>query len=96
MCFDNATKFAALTGPANIPGADGTYVAWALPNTAGNVGEYLTTDGIGNMKFATAVSSSAPSTASSTGQTGRIAFDSSYVYICIATNTWKRVAISTW
>jgi hypothetical protein len=94
--IDNATKFAALTGPGNIPGADGTYVAWSLPNTAGNVGEYLTTDGAGTMKFATAVSSSAPATASSTGQTGTIAFDSGNIYVCIATNTWKRVAIATW
>lgn len=93
---DNATKFAALTGPGNIPGADGTYVAWSLPNTAGNIGEFLTTDGAGNMQFATAVSSSAPGTAGSSGQTGTIAFDSGYIYVCVATNTWKRVAIATW
>ena len=94
--IDNATKFAALTGPGNISGADGTYVAWSLPNTAGNVGEYLTTDGAGTMQFATAVSSTAPGSNSATGQAGQIAFDSSYVYVCIASNTWKRVAIATW
>jgi len=37
-----------------------------------------------------------PSTSSSTGTVGDIAFDSSYVYICHATNTWKRVAVATW
>ena len=41
-------------------------------------------------------SSSAPSTASSNGTAGTIAYDSNYIYICIATNTWKRVAIGSW
>lgn len=36
------------------------------------------------------------STASTTGEVGTICWDSSYIYVCIATNTWKRVAISTW
>ena len=39
---------------------------------------------------------SAPATASSTGSAGQMAYDSSYLYICTATNTWKRVAISSW
>lgn len=37
-----------------------------------------------------------PASASATGVKGDIAFDSSYIYICTATNTWKRVAIATW
>lgn len=37
-----------------------------------------------------------PSTASSTGVQGQIAVDSSYVYLCVATNTWKRSALSSW
>ena len=41
-------------------------------------------------------SSSAPASASSTGTVGTISFDANYIYICIATDTWKRVAISTW
>jgi len=31
-----------------------------------------------------------------TGTTGDICWDSLYIYVCIAANTWKRVAISTW
>ena len=38
----------------------------------------------------------APSTASSTGTVGDIAYDSGYVYVCTATDTWKRAAIATW
>lgn len=37
-----------------------------------------------------------PASASATGTTGSIAWDANYIYICTATNTWKRVAIATW
>jgi hypothetical protein len=93
---DNSTKFAALAGPSNIAGANGTYVAWALPATAGNVGEYLTSNGGGQMQWVTAVSSSAPGSAGAIGQAGTLAYDSGYLYICVAANTWKRVAVATW
>lgn len=39
---------------------------------------------------------SVPGTATSTGTAGDIAYDSSYLYICTATNTWRRVAITSW
>jgi len=37
-----------------------------------------------------------PSAANDTGATGTITWDASFIYICINTNTWKRVAIATW
>jgi hypothetical protein len=37
-----------------------------------------------------------PGTAAAAGVAGTIAWDSGFVYVCIATNTWKRVAIATW
>lgn len=39
---------------------------------------------------------SVPSTNSSSGITGQIAWDSGYVYVCVANNAWKRAALSTW
>ena len=42
------------------------------------------------------VSNGTPASATATGTTGEIQWDSNYIYVCIATNTWKRVAISTW
>lgn len=39
---------------------------------------------------------SAPATATSTGRKGDTAFDANYFYVCVATNTWKRAALSTW
>ncbi len=37
-----------------------------------------------------------PASASATGTAGTIAWDASYIYVCTAANTWKRVAIATW
>ena len=37
-----------------------------------------------------------PVSASATGTAGMISWDASYIYICTAANTWKRVAIATW
>lgn len=37
----------------------------------------------------------APATASSTGVLGEIRIDANHIYVCTATNTWKRVAIAT-
>jgi len=41
-------------------------------------------------------SSQTPATAAASGRQGEIAWDNSYVYVCVATNTWKRSAIATW
>jgi len=40
--------------------------------------------------------STTPSGPSATGTTGTIYWDSDYIYICIATNTWMRAPIATW
>jgi hypothetical protein len=37
-----------------------------------------------------------PASATDTGVAGEICWDANYVYVCTATNTWKRSAISTW
>lgn len=37
-----------------------------------------------------------PASSTATGTKGMVKWDSNYIYICTATNTWKRAAISTW
>ena len=37
-----------------------------------------------------------PASATDTGNAGDIAWDANYIYVCTATNTWKRTALSTW
>lgn len=39
---------------------------------------------------------SAPASATSTGTAGQIAYDSNYIYVCVAANTWVRAPLSTW
>lgn len=41
-------------------------------------------------------SSRTPASAGAAGNTGEFCWDSSYIYQCIATNTWRRVAHATW
>tara|TARA_Y100000591_G_C21778251_1_gene669522 strand:- start:919 stop:1197 length:279 start_codon:yes stop_codon:yes gene_type:complete len=49
-----------------------------------------TPTGTGIMKNGT------PASATASGTAGEIQYDSNYIYICISTNNWKRVAISSW
>jgi hypothetical protein len=67
-----------------------------LPGGNGSSGQVLETNGSGTLSWAERASSSAPATATSAGRAGQIAYDASYVYICTATNTWRRAAISSW
>jgi len=39
---------------------------------------------------------SVPASATSTGRFGMFAVASGYLYVCTDTNTWERVALSTW
>ena len=44
----------------------------------------------GNVIFVTP-----PSTLTSTGTPGQLAYDTNYLYVCVSVNAWRRVAIST-
>jgi len=80
-----------------------------IPNTppvSGNESCYVTAVSVGGVAYP-AVSAggvgyglplrvAAPASASSTGVAGTIAYDSNYFYQCVATDTWKRTALSTW
>jgi hypothetical protein len=37
-----------------------------------------------------------PASATAAGTQGEVCWDTNYIYVCVATNTWKRTAISTW
>ncbi|MCM8807570.1 MAG: hypothetical protein NC926_06470 [Candidatus Omnitrophica bacterium] len=40
--------------------------------------------------------SKTPPTSGSSGNKGDIAWDSDYLYVCVDTNTWKRIPLQTW
>lgn len=37
-----------------------------------------------------------PASSTSTGTAGEVVWDDTYIYVCIATDTWKRALIETW
>lgn len=52
---------------------------------------------LGSDVFAAAVSFvTAPATATSSGTAGQMAVTAFHLYICTATNVWRRVAIGSW
>lgn len=78
----------------NAAGTNRIYV-----DSSGNVG-FGTTSPTGNIDHTGSTlrlrTSRTPASASATGNAGEICWDSNYVYVCVATNTWKRAALSTW
>ena len=74
----------------------GSALLFTLPSTQGTAAQFLTNDGAGLMSWSTVATANVPATASSTGTAGQIAYDNDYVYMCVATNTWKRSALTTW
>jgi hypothetical protein len=87
------------TAPNGSAGAAATFTSRFFIKNTGEVGvgtgspsTYLDINGD---KFRVRTEKT-PSSASDTGNKGDICWDASYIYICTATNTWKRVAITTW
>jgi hypothetical protein len=78
------------TADINGGAIDGTNIGATTPGTG--VFSALTTSG----DSVIVQTSQTPASASATGTAGEIAWDADYIYVCVATNTWKRVAIATW
>ena len=71
-------------------GSDITGQGLLCGQTYAEMGGNFTVNGKLNVKQRTISSSSAE------GVAGEICFDNNYVYCCVAENTWKRFALSTW
>jgi hypothetical protein len=78
-----ATSY-TITLPGNIP-----TVNQQLSNLLN--GELAWTDPASKVNFGTP-----PATSSSTGAAGDVVWTDTFIYVCTATNIWKRVAIATW
>jgi len=57
-----------------------------------NVSGGLSANVTGNIR----ITGTAPANSNSNGSAGQIRYDDNYIYICVATDTWKRVEVSTW
>jgi hypothetical protein len=88
------TTLNAQTISAYTPNGEATTIGSAL-NPFDNVYAYNmhAIDGISGPLLA---NTSAPTSVSSTGTQGQVAFDSTHIYVCVANNTWRRASLTTW
>lgn len=88
---DNSRKVSELTTASNVASTDRVLV---LRSPSGNASVRTIT--MSNFSANLVISNTVPATSSSNGIAGTIARDESYFYVCVANNTWKRSALSTW
>jgi hypothetical protein len=105
VAVNRASATQSLTG-VNIDGSAGSVPASGITGTtlaSGVTGSSLTSVGtLTSLSVTNNISTvsgmfSAPlatKTSTSAGTAGQVAWDANYIYICTATNTWKRVALT--
>lgn len=72
---------------------DSSSPAMFTKNAAGNIVSVTLGGGGGSSGLTW---SEVPASASATGTAGQIAYDAGFLYTCVATNTWGRVAVPAW
>ena len=82
------------TGLTGVTGATGSGVP-----TGGSAGQFLVK--ASNSDYDTAWTSSLasnipPGSSGATGATGQLSLDTDWLYVCIATDTWKRTLLTGW
>jgi hypothetical protein len=95
---DRAKRLSELPAATSVAG-DALMVVVDTPSGTANTKQITVSNLLSNSANVRATSikgTTAPATANTTGVAGEIRYDSSYVYICVATNTWKRASLSTW
>lgn len=69
----------------------------AIGGTTPAAGHFTTLSSTGLATLATIKSPLAtPASAAAAGAAGQVAWDAGFIYVCVATNTWVRVATATW
>jgi len=81
--------FVSELSAATIVNDDRIYVG----DTSEDDDAYIT---FANLAAAIRPANATPASASATGVAGTISWDGDFIYVCTATDTWKRVAIATW
>ena len=99
---DGQTAWTALdyfggTGPTGSTGVTGS-TGFGVP-TGGSAGQFLIKSSDTDYDTAwtaSLVSDVPPGSSGATGSTGEIALDSDWLYVCVATDTWKRTLLTGW
>jgi hypothetical protein len=74
------------SGVTNIT-SDGNYVTVTIASATGSTGA---------TGSSATVSSTPPGSSGAAGATGDLALDSDWLYVCVATDTWKRTLLTGW
>jgi hypothetical protein len=88
---DNSKKVSELPLAANVASTDRVVI---LHDPSGV--KAVRTIPFGTLSANIVLSNTVPLTISSSGIAGTIRYDSDYIYICIANNTWKRSTLAPW
>jgi hypothetical protein len=88
------SQYTNLNGQTVIPAGSGFYVGFGTSTQTAIVGSGITTASLavgstGNLQIPATTK-----TGTSAGTAGQIAADTNYLYVCTATNVWKRVALT--
>jgi len=84
------------TGSTRLSGnviTSGGLQAIAIGNVTPGTGAFTTLTSSGNLFVSNTY---VPTLANSIGATGQISYDTSYVYICLGANNWKRANLAAW
>jgi len=96
---DDASEahFFRTTGPATDSGAYMTVGVEHVSGTGTFTNNKVMVVGVyAKAETASLAPLSVPASATDTGAVGDVRYDADYVYICVAANTWKRAALTTW
>ena len=91
-----AIEYTSSTQNLNLKADTVQLDVYGLGNITGTATRNLSVDSSGNIIETGAIGTTAPASASATGVVGEIRVTSTFIYTCIATNTWVRGAMATW
>lgn len=67
-----------------------------LSITTNSVTIDIITSNVVSINTLTLTTASTPANSTANGSQGQVLWDADYIYVCVANNTWKRTAITTW
>ncbi len=94
--LDNSDSNSIVIGASAIGDGANTTVLGTSSTTQSKLHGTATSVGIISGDRLRIVNAKTPASASAAGTAGDICWDASYLYICTATNTWRRIAHATW
>lgn len=88
---DRAKKVSELTVTASVANGDLFIIGKVAANTTNTVTGNTLATYVSSKNFPNSTKAN-----NATGTAGQLSWDASYIYVCVATNTWKRVALETY